>query len=355
MKVLLTHERFAPDMGGGGEYVVLRAAQHLMRQGIGVDVLTTGPADLTVYEGVSTTRLPVHRYRFNLAVRKIIAMARDKDLIQTFNYQAILPSWLAGKVLGKPVVCMNLGVYGRAWKEMRGPVVGRAIMMYEKFLVTRGFARSVFLSEYSLDRAVELGALAGRCRVIKVGIDLEKYVPADPKEHVILYAGKFDKRKGIYDVLTAARSLPRARFRVMGWGPGEREVRKAAPGNVEFVAFESGAPLRDAFSRASVFVLPSKAEGFPIALLEAMASGCAVVSTLPLEYAGEQVPQGDLHKLTDAIARLWDDPARVSAQGRRNRELAESYTWEQFSATLQCIYTEVLNEAGRGKAETGGY
>ncbi len=42
MKVLLTHERFAPDFAGGGEYVVLETARHLRQRGVDVQILTMG-------------------------------------------------------------------------------------------------------------------------------------------------------------------------------------------------------------------------------------------------------------------------------------------------------------------------
>ena len=105
MKILLTHERFAPDFAGGGEYVVLETARHLQRRGHDVQVLTMGDSSITEYEGIPTQRLAGHRYSMNLCSKAIADAAREADLIQTFNYHASYPSLRAARRLGKPIVC----------------------------------------------------------------------------------------------------------------------------------------------------------------------------------------------------------------------------------------------------------
>ena len=124
MKVLLTHERFPPDFAGGGEYVALRTAQHLMRRGVEVRVLTTGDPEVASYDGIETERLPVHPYRFNLAAGEIARRAGQVDLLQTFNYHAAFPSFRAGKRLGVPTVCTIFGLFGDEWWNMRGRLAG---------------------------------------------------------------------------------------------------------------------------------------------------------------------------------------------------------------------------------------
>ena len=97
MNVLLTHERFLPDFGGGGEYIVFRTATGLQARGVDVRVLTTGDPALRSYQGVPTERLPISRYAFNLQVGAIAARARTHELIHTFTYHACLPSLLAAE------------------------------------------------------------------------------------------------------------------------------------------------------------------------------------------------------------------------------------------------------------------
>ena len=347
MRVLLTHERFLPDFAGGGEHLVAGTAKHLLNAGVAVRVLTTGDPKLVSYEGVPTLRLPVHRYRFNLAVRRIEDLARDHDLIQTFNYHACLPSFLAARRLGKPIVCLALAVFGRTWLEMKGQLVGRAAALWERYVLTRPYDRLVLLTEHNRELAVGFGASTARSLIIDPAVDVHEYGPAPEKEDVVLFSAKLEARKGVEELLDVARALPDVRFQVLGWGPDEDKLRRCALPNLEFAGFEQGERFRQRFARARIFFLPSRAEGFPLVLLYAMASGCAVIGTLPLPFEGVHIPVGDTGIMVDAVRRLWMNRNETDRMGEANRQRAQQYTWERYTNALVATYREVLEERGR--------
>ena len=84
---------------------------------------------------------------------------------------------------------------------------------------------------------------------------------------------------------------------------------------------------------------------FPeFASLLAMAAGCAVVSSVALEFMGLRVAPGDVNAMAEAVRELWSDPALTARLGRRNVELAAYYNWERFSRSLLDVYREVLSE-----------
>jgi glycosyltransferase involved in cell wall biosynthesis len=347
MTVLLTHERFMPDYGGGGEYVVLQTAKHLQKAGVKVRVLTTGDPSITEYDGVPTRRLAGSRYRMNLAALEIAkaASAADIDLIQTFNYHACLPSLVAGKLTGKPVFCSMLGLFQDAWLGMRGRWVGRMYVAMERIMVRRNFARIFFFSDYSRELGIRLGARPELSLVTFPGIDPERF-KHEPKDGTVLYSGKYEQRKGVYDFLDVARSLPSIRFRMTGWGPEEAALRAAAPKNVEFLDLKPGPALDQAYERASVFLSPSRAETFGIGVAEAMAAGCTIVSTIPLGYEGTVVQPGDTVTMTTAIRQLLSDPDRAAVMGAQNRAKAASFTWERNVKVLLDAYNDVLKTKG---------
>jgi glycosyltransferase involved in cell wall biosynthesis len=348
VKVLLTHNLFPPDFAGGGEYVVLATARTLLRRGIDVRVLTTGNASIVDYEGIPTRRLPIHRYAFNLAVPIIARHARDVDVIHTFTYHACLPSLVAGRLTGKPVVCLVLGLFGNVWRDTHGHLGGRIRARWERFLLTRGFDKLIFISTFSRNEGLRLGVPIDRTAINVPGIDLDRYSPARSKDDVVLFSGKLDTRKGIDDVIAVARALPDVRFRIMGWGDRERELRSQSPSNVEWRPYPSqgpqGAGLCEEFARARVFFFPSKGETFGIALVEAMASGCAIVSSVPLEFEGARVEPGDREAMIRAIRRLWDDRDASLAVGLANCQRAQQYTWDRHVDQLEAIYREVSAE-----------
>ena len=343
MKVLMTHHYFPPDFAGGGEYVALETARGLIKCGVDVRVLTTGDPRITSYEGISTARIPIHRYGFNLAYRRILAMAKDVDLIQTYNYHACLPSLAVGKHLHKPVVCYILGLVRQAWGHLRPPIAASLWSAWEKFLLTRDFSRVIFPSEHARDFGLQLGIPPSRLVINCPGIALEHYGPAQQKEDIVFFTGRLDGRRGVDNVLATARKLPHVRFRIMGWGPGEDRLRHSASSNVEFVKFERGEPLRKAFAAARIFFLPTRAESFGIAVVEAMASGCAVISSAELPFEGMRIQGDDPDEMAGAVTRLWADREETEEMGRRNIELAQQYSWDRFTRIMIDTYEQVLN------------
>jgi glycosyltransferase involved in cell wall biosynthesis len=347
MKVLLTHHYFAPVFAGGGEYVTLEVARGLRQRGVDVRVLTTGDPSVTEYEGIPTERIPVHRYAFGLYLNRIVKLATDVDLIQTYNPHACLPSLYAGKWLKKPVVCSVLSLWNKELNRIH-PRIGPLWSRWETFTLTRDFTRVLFFSEHSRDLGTLLGVPANRAIVNHPGISLDLYSPAPQKEDVVFTTGRLDSRKGIYSVLEVARRLPHVKFRVIGWGPQEAEIKKLAPANVEFLPFERGAPHRRAFASARIFFFPARAETFGLALVEAMASGCAVISSVPMPFEGIRVGADDLDSMTSAVQRLWIDREESLRMGHRNVELAQQYSWDRSIARLLSIYTQVLSEFSSG-------
>ena len=342
MKVLICHERYEPDFGGGGEIIVHHTALHLAKLGNDVKVITTGDPTIRSVDGIPTTRLPISRYRFNLAANAVTEMAQSVDVIQTFNYHACLPALAAGRRTGKPVVCTMLGLFLDEWATMRGPVMGRLFQAWERYLLCRAYDRVSFLSEFSRKVGVELGAEADRTFVASPGVDTLAFRPAEKKDDVVLFAAKLDPRKGIEELIEVARRLPDVRFQVVGWGshPCADPLYKMA--NVEVVPFDRDDVLREAFARARLFFFPSRAETYGMVLVEAMASGCAIISTIDLDYEGIKVKPFDVDTMVQAVSELWDDRERTAMMGNTNVERAKKITWERYAEILESTYQELI-------------
>jgi glycosyltransferase involved in cell wall biosynthesis len=108
-----------------------------------------------------------------------------------------------------------------------------------------------------------------------------------------------------------------------------------------------------------VVVLPSRSEGVPLALLEAMAAGRPVVATavggnpFALGDAGLLVPPDAPKPLAAAIARVLDDPALAAALGARARARAEArFSERAMAAAYMALYDEALDRV-HGATGTG--
>jgi glycosyltransferase involved in cell wall biosynthesis len=323
--------------------MVLEAAKSLRARGVDVRVLTTGDPAITEYAGIPTTRLPVNRYRMNLAQAEIRKAAADVDLIQTFNYHACLPSLAAGRSLGIPVVCLVMGLFGRLWREMKPFPFGAAWAAFERYQLCRPFDRLVFVSEFSLRQGIDLGVSAERATVLYPGLEANQFRPT-AKEDLVLFTGKFESRKGVWEVIETAKALPEVRFRLYGWGPEEAALRRAAPANVEIETYEDSSGLPAELGRARICLLPSKAETFGFSLVQAMASGCAVISSIPIPFAGVQVKPGDVQAMVAAVRGLWNAPAAAEQMGAENVQASSRYDWGVFGRGLHDLYRRVLAE-----------
>ena len=151
--------------------------------------------------------------------------------------------------------------------------------------------------------------------------------------------------KGVDVFLRAAARLapdhPDWRFVVFGDGPEAQRLGalRAELGLDGAVTMPGFVPSAQALAQLRVLVIASYAENAPMALLEAMAAGVAVVTTtvggIP-EIADERVAQlvapGDPEAIASAVARLMADDALRSAQVRAARERVE----QRFTAARQC-------------------
>jgi glycosyltransferase involved in cell wall biosynthesis len=99
---------------------------------------------------------------------------------------------------------------------------------------------------------------------------------------------------------------------------------------VDFLGQVSGLP--SLLGQHQIFVLSTHYEGMPLALIEAMAMGCACIGTdvvgvrevIEHGRTGLLVPEGDAQALADAIAQLLADPVRAEGLGQAARAAAQS-------------------------------
>jgi len=168
----------------------------------------------------------------------------------------------------------------------------------------------IALTNKTKDALILEGADPKKITVISHFIDTKRFVPALPhhKKLVILFAGRFEKEKGVLDFIDAARALRNhAVFRMIGDG----SLAKHIPSWIERrkVSYEN---MPDEYRDADIFIAPSKPtptyeEQYCTALLEAQASGLPIVTTrtggIPenIGDAGIIVEPGDVPALTASI------------------------------------------------------
>jgi glycosyltransferase involved in cell wall biosynthesis len=206
----------------------------------------------------------------------------------------------------------------------------------------------VTVSEYNR-RFLEshVGAGADKLRVVYNGVDLERFHP-DPnverQQDLVLAVGRLVPKKGFGDLIGACRLLReqgiQLRCRIIGEGLLRDDLEQQARdlgGAVGLIGPRSQEEVALEYRQAAVFVLPAvippdgNTDALPTVLIEALASGCPMISTrvagipeiVEHEEDGFLVEPGDPVALASAIERVLADPqlrARFSASARRKAE-----------------------------------
>jgi len=188
--------------------------------------------------------------------------------------------------------------------------------------------------------SVRHGVDASRyCLPREVRLAVRKTLGIGTEENLLVFVGRLDSHKGL-DVLLEAlcrlrQAAPHCRCLVVGDGPmrGELSAFAAETGlssKVMFVGFQDD--VRPYLAAADIFVLPSRTEGLPFTLLEAMSSGLACIATdvggvREVVSDGEDgliVPPESPTALGEAIHRLLSDANLRSIFGKRAREKTQS-------------------------------
>jgi len=217
--------------------------------------------------------------------------------------------------------------------------------------------------------AGELGVAAGRIAIVPNGVPAPatgtRVARAGAPE--LLFLGRLGARKGVPELI-AALAMPAVQARA--WhatiaGDGDASAFRAAvrahglSGRVDLPGWTDRAATARLLERADMLLLPSHHEALPIAVLEALAQGVAVITT-PVGSVPEflqdgthalLVPPGDVAALAGAIIRLLDDSGERERLGVAGRKLfTERLDVAVMAVRVAQLYREACAPTGVGMA-----
>lgn len=278
-------------------------------------------------------------------------------LLLSFLFHANFVGRVAARWAGVPTVLSGIRV-----AEGGAPWHCRLDRMTSRFV-----DRYVCVSQAVAAFSARSGLPADRLLVIPNGVETARFEQAEPLDlaelglepgrRAITYVGRLDRQKGTAELLEHAPAwtelLPDHDLLLVGTGPTAGKLRGLARrvgigDRVHFAGWRDDVPR---ILRASdLFVLPSRWEGMPNALLEAMAAGLPVVATdvegvreLLGPAASEQVvAPADWLGLSNRIVELAGDRERASRLGRANQSRAGEFSWTAMVAGYESLFTSFL-------------
>jgi glycosyltransferase involved in cell wall biosynthesis len=215
-------------------------------------------------------------------------------------------------------------------------------------------------------------AYSSKVKIIPMGVDNNifkkrkiKKPKAYTKNKILLFVGRLSDQKGLQYLIDSMQDIvkydSKIKLLVIGEGPYERILRARAQSNnvkehVEFLGSMPNPNISEYYNFADIFILPSLStktgtEALGLSLLEAMASGCAVIGTkvggIPFVikngHNGLLVRQKDSKELANAIIALLKDKKKSQKLGNNAAEFVKkNYSWENISKNFIKLYRELL-------------
>jgi glycosyltransferase involved in cell wall biosynthesis len=180
----------------------------------------------------------------------------------------------------------------------------------------------------------------------------------DTREPKLLFVGTWIDHKGIYALGEAFEQLlalaPRVQLTIAGCAETEETVghyfSPAAQSSINVRPFISRAEMPELYARHDIFVLPSLVEGMPLVLLEAMASGLAVVTTessgmtdlVEDGHDGLLTIPGDADSLAVALSALCGNSQLRHKLGCAAQEKMKRFTWKLSALRHEAVFRRAM-------------
>jgi glycosyltransferase involved in cell wall biosynthesis len=366
--IRIAHVTFGLDVGGQ-EKLLVEFARHADREAFELHFVSLGSRGRLAGDieacGWNVTALGApDGLRPGLVFRLAAWMRRWRpQVVHVHDLRSLIYAGLATRLVGlrRPRL-----VYTRHWWQRDlSPRVAAAHRHFAGLV-----DRLVCVSELVREASEQEGLAPRRLQTIANGIDMVRFAyqgpcAGGPAVTVARLSPEKDLANLVRAVAIVAPRVPEQRFEVAGDGMYLNELKALAAelGVAERITFLG--EVRDVpavLARAGLFVLPSRAEGMPLTLLEAMARGLPVVATrvggVPEVVAegetGWLVPPADPEALAAAIERLATDPElarQFGAAGRRRAE--ECFDVRRMVAEYERMYRRLLGPRATWMAGTG--
>jgi glycosyltransferase involved in cell wall biosynthesis len=189
----------------------------------------------------------------------------------------------------------------------------------------------------------------------KITINIREKYHITNNDIVFLFVGGTQKRKGISELINAFNMTDIQNKKLLIVGVITKDFKNKKFGeNITLTGRITNERLKDIYSCADIFILPTKWEGQPIVVLEAMSYGLPIITTNKYGMV-DQVDDGITGFLLDSLQpeRIAEKMERIVAMnykkmGERSREKAErEFSWSSVAERTIKVFEEVIREHGR--------
>ncbi|MDE2401935.1 MAG: glycosyltransferase [Burkholderiales bacterium] len=302
--------------------------------------------------------LPIWGWASTVSLWRRVGRA-DVVHVHDFLYMPTLTAILFAVLRGKPIILtQHIGDI-----SFQSPIPRYVLRILNKTLgrlVLGGVNQVIFVGRPVLDYFSEFVRFRAPPRLVPNGVDHKKYFPVyraskeAPGQTKILFVGRFVEKKGVA-LLKTCVSLPDTDWTFIGWGPlSPLTWADRLPSNVRVHENLRSEQLVPYFQQADLLVLPSKGEGFPLVIQEALACGTPVLVSLEVAAAFPSIDPDCVFnveirgadaasELRMALAALVRDPIRLASARRAAQDLSLQWSWASCVAEYLGFYQALIS------------
>jgi glycosyltransferase involved in cell wall biosynthesis len=361
-----------PPLGGGASPVTKSLSEELVKLGHVVDVVTMGFKGLKqkeVINGVTVYRVSSIRKEQGVcqthemlsycysAYRFLPKLLRENkyDICHT---HFIIPTGLISYFYRNklPYIITSHGSDVPNYNPDRFGLQHKLLNPFWKKIAKNSeciTSPTVYLKNLILEN-IHIKDFDNKIEIIPNGINTEDFTPLK-KEKKILVVTRLFERKGVQYVIEAMKEIKNYELVICGDGPYKEQLKqqisKLNLKNVHLLGYVSSDQLKNEYETSSIFVLSSSAENFPVVLLEAMASGCAIITTNVTgcpEVVGDTallVKPKNSDDIGCALMELInDDKLRNDLGIKARKRVLENFTWGQIAQNYINLYEQIGTE-----------
>lgn len=360
---------------GGAERQLAALAPALRHEHIAISVLTRRYpglkpfeiiADVPVYRLPIPGPVPTAALVFTLAALPLLRRLQP-DLVHAHEMFSPATTALAAKrLLGLPmaVTAHRSGPLGDIERMKNRPFGSRRLANIEQH------TDSFFVISHEIDREMrDLGIDAARRHYVPNGVDTTRFTPLPAAERtarratlhlpagpIVIFAGRLAAEKRVHHLVNVwpqVRAVhPEATLLILGSGDQAADLKARAGDGVIFGGGVDN--VLDYLQASDLFVLPSVAEGFSVAMLEAMATGLPPLITdvggardaIDHGENGWLIPPDDPAALSAALIHLLGDAPSRQRLGERARERVQrEFSLPVIATRLRALYSSLAIKA----------
>jgi glycosyltransferase involved in cell wall biosynthesis len=369
MNLLYLNYEF-PPLGGGGGPVSFEIAERYVQLGHSVDVVTMGFKGLPATEmvqGINIFRVPCIRAKKEIchthemltyvlsAIRFIPSLFKQKKYDACHTHFAIPTGLVAAWVKQKYKLPFIITSHGSDIPGYNNDRFTFAHHFTKPLLkkVLKESSGNFAGSQYLADLGNKNIAPATPFKVIRQGFNSEQFVP-QAKEKIILSTGRLLRRKGFQYLIEAVSATDIGyEVHICGDGPMMPELQQLAAKSKTKIVFhgwiDNNSPeYKELIEKAAIYSLVSAKENASKSLLEALSTGCAVITSNiagcpeSVGDAGITIDPENATILRDTIMHLIENPNEMKARGLAARKyVLATYDWahlmQQYESALKKI------------------